>query len=172
MIRRNPKSHLLVYHDRTPRNSFLTSLSFDEARRWHNHPGLLLTELQKGASASSKVKIFPYSAPTSTTINGGLRPSIMSQFYAIGVRCAIWTLRKKLLRKRSLDPCSSLDSWRVELGTDGMARRVVTTPWFQESLPPVESLIRIGSIIYMQRHVVQDALGSLARMNPLRRLHV
>ncbi len=167
MIRWNPKSHLLVHHDPTPRNSYLSSLSFEEARRWHNHPGLLFTELQKGAAASQKGKITPYHAPVSRNTKGGLGTSVMSQFYAIGVRCAIWTLRRRVVRKRSSDPCLSREAWRVELGPDGMAKRVVVAPWFQESLAPIEALIRIGLIFNLQKQVLKNALGSLARLHPL-----
>jgi hypothetical protein len=168
MIRWNPESHLLVHHDAASRVPLMAYLNFQEARRCHNHPGLLFNELQKGALAAIKAKILPYATPAGMT--EGLQPTVLSQFYAAGAWCASWALNRKLKRRR-MDPCASLDAWRVELGADGMAKKVVVAPWFEATLPTVKGLIRIGTpaiLKPMQGQVWKTTIGSLQHMGQLR----
>jgi hypothetical protein len=56
----------------------------------------------------------------------------------------------RVLKKRATDVCSSLEAFRVELGPDGTAVKVVISPAFQRSLPSPHQLIFIKNVPLLQ----------------------
>ncbi len=133
MVGWQPQHNFFIHHDAWPR--LPSYLNFQDTQRYHNHPGLLITELLKGAAREAKLlpirRNLPQ-PPTETPSAEQLEISVLSQYLAAGARCAGWAL-PSLMTKRSLDPCVSPNVWRLELGQDGMASKLVVAPWFQIS---------------------------------------
>lgn len=143
----------------------MSYLNFEESRRCHNHPGLLLNELRKVTLVTVNSKILPYTVSAAE----GLQPTVLSQFYAAGFRCASWALRR-IIKRLLMDPCVSLDAWRLELRADGMAEKVVVAPWFDAILPSVKDLIWIQApslVKSMRSQVWKQVLSSFPHMDHL-----